>query len=300
MRCVTYYKKAGPLRYEIRIRLLPVSGNIVVIEFEALADKIRQILVRETPSNFHLCKTDVFLKLNITKDQLSQTTLLSPTTVGIWIDVHVAVSSDLFTSDIKEDISSIHTFLNTVFVESEDYRLIHSVEENVLNKTDRRSAIPTVYKLPPNEVLTDVGYIINEDDLISLRYSPSYQTRCIDPVHINFLHNCSKVILSTESFNGDLSNATDSMFVLGQKVDRGEIMTTSDGKKIVMCAEKYFQLLPDSTTQANGDRDQTSTSQKPILTVTVMFLSFAFCRIIVKKGVFTTSVYGLLCMVYFE
>ena len=294
MRCVTYYKKAGPLRYEIRIRLLPVSGNIVVIEFEALADRIRQTLVRETPSNFHLCKSDVFLKLNITKDQLSQTTLLSPTTVGIWIDVHVAVSSDEFTSDIKEDISSIHTFLNTDFVESEDYRLIHSVEESVLNKTDRRPAIPTVYKLPPNEALTDVGYIVNDDGHISLRYSPSYQTRCIDPVHINFPHNCSKVILSKESFDGDLGNATDTIFVLGQKVDSIEIMTTSDGKKIVMCAGKYFQLLPGSTTEANGDRDQTSTSQKPIFTVTVMFLSFAFCRIIVKKGVFTTSVYGQL------
>ena len=102
------------------------------------------------------------------------------------------------------------------------------------------------------------------------------------------------MILSKDSFDGDLGNATDSMFVLGQKVDKSEIMTSSDGKKIVMCAEKYFQLIPDSTTKANGDRDQTSTSQKPIFTVIVMFVSFVFCRIIVEKGVFTTYVYGLL------
>ena len=274
MHCITYYKEAGPFSYEIIFRLLPKSGNIPVTKFDEVMNRIGLKLKGNTPSKFHLCKSDMFLKLNITLDQASQQTGLPPA-VGSWLDVHVAFYSDDFQSNINYNINAIRAVLNIDFVEMDNYSMVHIVEESDINTTLHRRVIPW---------MPGSNYVVNEDNLISLKFSPLFNSNCISPARINFLQNCSKVILENDTFRGEIGNTTNSIFVLGQIVERNEVMAVTNGKKIVMCAEKYFQLVKsrkiDTISESVFDN---SKSQKVHVSIISMLLAVFVGWVIVKN-----------------
>ena len=216
----------------------------------------------------------MFLKLNITLDHASQQTGLPPA-VGSWLDVHVAFYNDDFQSNINDNINAIRAVLNIDFVEMDNYSMVHIVEESDINTTLHRRVIPW---------MPGSNYVVNEDNLISLKFSPLFNSNCISPARINFLQNCSKVILENDTYRGDIGNTTNDIFVLGQRVERNEVMAVTNGKKIVMCAQKYFQLVKsrkiDTISESVFDN---SKSPKVHVSIIPMLLSVFVGWVIVKN-----------------
>ena len=99
-------------------------------------------------------------------------------------------------------------------------------------------------------------YSVSKENLDTITASSLVSNMiCIEPVRVIYLQMCAKVFLSKDSFiRSSSENNFPEVKVLGETVRINEVIFISDGEKIVMCADKFLELI-DKTLCRNVDKE---------------------------------------------
>ena len=258
MRCVPYYSYAHPISYEIRFTLIPRFELTQYKRFEEIRDMIEKTLLKPTRI---LCKLDVYLKLNVTEDLLLDA-IASQRLPALQIDVIAAVYNDSSSSDIPSVLKEVLEIYQVDFVDSDNFTVEYTVDENAMNKSVAKEENMEINLIGSNIDNIAWVYIINKDKLVSLWFTSVFPTdRCLQPIRVNFLQMCAKIILPKDSYTVEGEGENTSRIRLhGIRLENDEFMFTTD-RKLVLCAERYVELLE----QDIGNKISHSATLKPFM-----------------------------------
>ena len=271
MRCVPYYSFAHPISYEIRFSLIPRFELTQYKRFKEIRDMIEKTLLKPTRI---LCKLDVYLKLNVTEDLLPDA-IASQRLPALQIDVIAAVYNDSTSADISSVFKEVFEIYQVDFVDSDIFTVEYTVDENAMNKSVDEEEHREINLIGSNIDNFAWVYIINKDNLVSLWFTSVFPTdRCLQPIRVNFLQMCAKIILPKDSYTYEVEGENTSRIRLhGIRLENDEFMFTTD-RKLVLCAERYVELLE----QELGNKISHSAILKPF-----MFLEIACAISLVLK-----------------
>ena len=255
MHCVPYYKRTQPTSYEIRFRLVPRIELSQMDTFNEIRDKIREKLLSETTGI--LCKFDMQVTVNSTEEQF-QDFITQRRFPALQIDVVAVMYYNQTVSLVEQELNELLNVYTVNFTDSDNFTLLYIVDEKSINKSvsaEEEFQIFRFYMFGSSLDDLHLKYFIKKDNLVSLILTP-LPARCGRPIRVNYLQWCAKIVLSNDSFTVDVNaeNAV-KILVLGEVLETAEVMFTDDKKKMIMCAERYFQLVEkkmgNQTSQSN-------------------------------------------------
>ena len=263
MRCAPHYSYAHPISYEIRFTLIPRFELTQYKRFEEIRDMVEKKLLKPTRI---FCKLVLYLKLNVTEDLLPDA-IASQRLPALQIDVIAAVYNDSMSSDIPSVLKEVLEIYQIDFIDSDNFTVEYTVDENAMNKSVAKEENMEINLMGSNIDNNAWVYIINKDNLVSLWFTSVSPTwRCLQPIRVNFLQMCAKIILPKDSYTVEGAGENTSRIRLhGIRLENDEFMFTTD-RKLVLCAERYVQL----SEQELGNKMSHSAILKPF-----MFLEIA-------------------------
>ena len=267
LQCEPYYSKAYQIGYTTRTRLFLRPDFTGFESFLQLMDKIETSLSTiDNIGGLGLCFYQYDIYLNISEEKLLERETLSQTSAS-HIDLRVtycqlfkresAVFSEMQNMlNVYEKISNFSAYVSVEYI-AENYESVSDLEWMDLK----------LKLLPPYYPLHIMVYEITKGKLakVTIR-SHIMMMPSQHPIPVNYLQMCAKVVLhvdSREITRHMEENNAPVVKVLGEKVDPTEVIVSADGDKIMICAEKYIELVEKQENRAlNEDEKPTSRAMK--------------------------------------